>query len=290
MRLQKDVDILMLWMRGSQLTINASKSKCMTICPTVRASRRRSEPYPPIKMAEVTLEEVSVYKYLGLYIDSELNFKTHMNMITKNVAHKIYLLAKLKPSLNERGAIIIFKSMILPLFDTGELFYLSASQGLLDGLRILQNRALRIACGLPPRTNTDQLLVKLNLLPLKKRRILHLLQLARWLAGREENLDQRIISTRMHGRDRKILKVMNPKCDKVTNSFIYRCATLWNSLPTEYHAEMTDDKFKIMLRKTVAEGEGRLSAALGGRAGWRERPNDLKTRSVVYRLVDYEPV
>lgn len=76
-KLQENIDILMLWMRDSQLTINASKSKTMTISPYLRLPTKPTV----IKMGTTNLDEVKTYKYLGLTIDSQLNFKPHLNML-----------------------------------------------------------------------------------------------------------------------------------------------------------------------------------------------------------------
>lgn len=104
----------------------------------------------------------------------------------------------------DKAAITVFKSMILPLFDIGDSFYLGATQGLLDKLRVLQNRAVRLACGLHAKTNTDSLLAKFNLLPLNKCRTLHLLQYARLIAEQDGNLHLRMLRTRSHNEGRRI--------------------------------------------------------------------------------------
>lgn len=73
-----------------------------------------------ITMNNVPLEQVSVYKYLGVHIDSALNFKMHIKGVIKNVSHKVHMLGKIRPKLSEKAAIMVFKGMILPLFDNGD--------------------------------------------------------------------------------------------------------------------------------------------------------------------------
>lgn len=67
-----------------------------------------------LKMGQTELEEVKVYKYLGLKIDNELKFKIHVKGIIKHVAHKAYLLAKLRKSLTLKAAKDVLKRPFYP--------------------------------------------------------------------------------------------------------------------------------------------------------------------------------
>lgn len=100
----------------------------------------------------------------------------------KNVAHKIHMLNKIRPKVTQFVAMTIYKSMIIPLYDIGDILYNSAPKSILKKPNVLQNRAVRIVYRLPPRTNTSLFDVRTNILPLEQRRLLHLLQIARWLS------------------------------------------------------------------------------------------------------------
>lgn len=43
------------------------------------------------------------------------------------------------------------------------------------------------------------------------------------------------------------------KCPR--SSFLYRAERLWNMLPSEYHVETNNEKFKTMLRSALEKGE-----------------------------------
>lgn len=103
--LQKDLDIFALWSRGSQLTINAIKSKTMTIQPHNRKSLNIKN---DIKLNDTILEDVSDYKYLGLKIDNKLNYKVHVNSIIRNVAGKISNLNRIKKCLSHKALINVY--------------------------------------------------------------------------------------------------------------------------------------------------------------------------------------
>lgn len=66
----------------------------MTVEPTNR--RRKSKRPDDIKLDGEHLEEITCYKYFGVKLDHELNFKQHVNSIIKNVAGKISNMQKMR--------------------------------------------------------------------------------------------------------------------------------------------------------------------------------------------------
>ena len=66
------------------------------------------------------------YKYLGVTLDNNLNFQSHVNQIHKLAAHKIFILSKIRPYITVNAAIRVYKTKILPYFDQGDLFYMGS--------------------------------------------------------------------------------------------------------------------------------------------------------------------
>lgn len=91
------------------------------------------------------------------------------------------------------------------------------------------------------------MLTELKLMPLNRRRILHLLQYAKWLAEDDSNLDEGKVNTRSHAQGRNNLYTIQPRNDKVKNSFYYSSTVLWNLLPKEYDIPLTNEKLKSKL-------------------------------------------
>lgn len=121
---------------------------------------------------------------------------------------------------------MIYKCMILPVFDYGDVFFnFSVNKTLINKLQVLQNSAIRIICKLPKRTNTEQDELNLKLLPLTKRRLLHSIQLAATYTFNPENLGLNAsgnIRTRAISKSRRQLKIMAPKKAICERSFCYQ--------------------------------------------------------------------
>ena len=68
------------------------------------------------------LELVPHYKYLGTYVDSELNFTRQSNKTIKLVSYKLYFLTKIKKYLNTLLLIQLCKAYIQPFFNYNNIF------------------------------------------------------------------------------------------------------------------------------------------------------------------------
>lgn len=264
--LQNSINQLMLWTQNSKLTINAAKSKIMTIWPGKGKDRKvniRQEnsqtsnisTTKALKMGNTVLEEVKVYKYQGLKIDNELKFKIHVRGIIKNVAHKAYLLAKIRKSLTVKAAKDVFKATILPLFDVCDEFYDCVPSLYLKRLQSLQNRIMRIVYKLKPRDNTDELHLKMNVQKLADRRLTHMLKLIGWLVTEPGLSDTRNLSTRLHDVNRRLIKLPRPRKELYKRSFYYKAGSIWNSLPTYVHKCQGQDKLKACILDLMKKGQ-----------------------------------
>lgn len=132
---QNDLDKLNEYCRLNKLTLNASKSKFMNILP-------KSKVLPfhlPLKYNEVSLEEVSEYKYLGIIIDKHLTWNKHINKICSRVS----ILRKSSFFLPRNVLLLLYYSMIHCHFEYLCLIWGSASKCFLKPLQVLQNRALK---------------------------------------------------------------------------------------------------------------------------------------------------
>ena len=81
-----------------------------------------------VRLEDTNLQIVPSYKYLGFMLDSTLSFNHHVSTVIKVVAYKVNLLSKIRRYLTENVALKIYKSMILPYFDYGDVIYDAAKQ------------------------------------------------------------------------------------------------------------------------------------------------------------------
>ena len=74
---------LFMWFKDNKLTVNSSKSS-FTIF-TTKYKRNNNEIPDTLTINDIDILMSSSTKYLGVFIDEELNWKTHINHITNGL-------------------------------------------------------------------------------------------------------------------------------------------------------------------------------------------------------------
>ena len=139
------------WCHENKLSLNASKTKQMVFGTRSMVKKAKNI---RLMVEGVALQVVPSYKYLGVTLDSTLSFNIHVKNVTTMVSYKAILLGKIRKYLQEDVALRIYKSMILPYFDYGDVIYGKSNQDSLDKLQRLQNKCLRICKGYNIRHDT----------------------------------------------------------------------------------------------------------------------------------------
>ena len=169
-KIQHDLDSLMNLCHRNSIFINPSKTKYMVFSTT---DIKRDTISPKIDDREI--EKVPHFNYLGVVLDQHLTFENHAKYTLNRVSSKIYLLTRMRKYLTSRAALLIYKNMILPVLEYGDVFLSSATKENRSKLQKLQNKALKCALGRDKKYNTSNLHKEAKLLKLKHRRKLHLL-------------------------------------------------------------------------------------------------------------------
>ena len=244
--MQRDLTNIAKWCRSNKLSLNIKKNKCMLFRSRERLKNTRC---PKLCINNIRLDIVHQYKYLGVILDSHLTFNKQLNNIIKITAYKINLLAKMRQYLTEFASITIYKTMILPYFDYGDILFTEASTKLLDKLDRLQLRAVKICLRLDGNAPENILLNSAGVAKLCQRRNAHLLNYMYKKKECIEMLDIKNVNTR--ARKAPIFKTIIPSCEKYKNSVLYKGAIKWNSLPAEVRNTDTYDSFKNLQKRNM---------------------------------------
>lgn len=127
------------WLASNRLTLNVKKSKFMLI------TRKRIDPTNfSVKINGTELEQCDTYKYLGVYFDKDLNWKAHIDYISKKISKSCGSLAKIRHCLEIDTLREVYHALIHSYLRYGIIAWGSASQTALKKLQTIVNRALRI--------------------------------------------------------------------------------------------------------------------------------------------------
>ena len=227
-KLQFLLNIFSHWCKENKLSINADKTKFVCFGTKQRIKKCRN-----IKVALLNtfIQQVPSYKYLGVSLDSNLTFNLQIQMTYKKVSHKLYVLSKIRQFLNTKSAILIYKSMILPYFDYGDIIYMFSSKNELDKLERLQERCINICTRTYGRDNIDNIRIIHKLPTLERRRNCHINNFMYKRNVNIEKNDDNSIQTRSKSSKKFIIK--KPNLEAYKRSVVYSGASRWNSLKPE---------------------------------------------------------
>ena len=224
--MQSDLCEFKKWTDRNQLTMNVKKTKYVIF--GLKSNTRKVVNHL-LFINDNKLERVTSYKYLGLTLDMNLNYNKHLENCLKLVAHKAFLLNKIRMYIDVYTAITIYKTMILPILEYGDIIYDGANQKLLHDLQTFQNRILR-TCVHRNRYTPIILLHQLcNLNKLKDRRKMHLDLYMFKQKGNVKIVNSRKVRTRAH--DAILYTTIKPNNEKYKRNIFYKGALSWNNLP-----------------------------------------------------------
>ena len=111
-KVQEDMSALACWCVQNGIRMNTDKTKLM-----VFGSAQKIEQLPPIevKVEDHPLEVTTIYKYLGVTLDSQLNYNRHIQQTIARVSLKLKQLRCMCYFLDVRAASLVYKNMILPI-------------------------------------------------------------------------------------------------------------------------------------------------------------------------------
>lgn len=125
---------------------------------------------PPITIGDNILTYVENYCYLGVKLDTAVNFHAHFQKLMSTLNHKVILLCKIRSFIDVKTAIIIYKAHLLSMLEYCSIFIDGIPVNLLCKLQRVQNKCLRI-CHLADKKITNvNLHIMSKILPLRLRR------------------------------------------------------------------------------------------------------------------------
>ena len=244
--LQDDLVRISNWCTKYRLTVNTSKTKVLW-CHGERDYKDYSR--YDITLKGEALSVVSAFNYLGVLIDSTLSFNPQCNKIISTANLRLYQLRKLRKYIDVHLSLMLFRQMILPVFDYGDIMTDCGSDGLVKDIQTLQNHCLRTCIGV----KNPQLISRVVLHELCHCETL-IVRRTRNLLGRMYKalrlIDNTVVPKRNLRSNVKIkLKVQRPSAQLYRDSPLYRGHLAWEALDAEVQHLDTIDLFHETLKK-----------------------------------------
>jgi len=157
--LSKDLIAVNKWLYKNKLTLNVKKTKCMVFGSSTKLNKTEKL---NITCGNSILEQVSLFKYLGLWFDPNLTWAAHIDKICSKVSQRIGILYRTRSYINPGIANKIYKALILPVMYYGDIIWSTGVMSNIARVKRLQNRAGRIILRCNRRTHKTDIHKSLN--------------------------------------------------------------------------------------------------------------------------------
>ena len=240
--LEEDSNHLISWFSTNKMQANPEKFQAIAIGTKTHNNNTT------FNLNGVHINCDDEVKLLGVTIDFQLNFNTHISNICKKAARQLNVLKRIGHHLNKASKMTIYYSFILSNLSYCPLTWHFCTEHNTKKIEKIQERALRFIFD-DNNTSYSNLLEKSGLPSLKIRRLRTMaLETYKILNKSSPQFLHDILSFKQNSynfRYKLTAEIPRPRTTRYgKNSFSYQAATLWNSLPNEARNFSTFDQYK----------------------------------------------
>ena len=247
--IQAEIKSIFLWLQANKLSLNSPKTKLLLFdsdssqdCIITDIDDSNS----------VAITECKSQKYLGLIVDSKLNFHEHVSYIKKKVAKRIGAMYRSKGLLPLKYRKIFANALMLPQFDYLDIIWSKTYKKGLSELDILYKKVAKIALGVDIRERSLQVYKNMGWLPLHLRRQLHLCTYMYRIINSlcPKHFPEKFSYVSGGSRDGEQCNLYTKK-SKTHKEFYYLGAKAWNNLPRNIRESESAKHFASAYKKLL---------------------------------------
>ena len=142
LNLNHDLGNLKKWLISNKLSLNSAKTEFMLIGSRQKLSTLSSQ--PELSIDNVPIEKVTSVKSLGIFIDENLRWQTHIDKLSEKIASGIGAVKRIRDFVPTPTLHCIYNALIQSQFDYCNIVWVNCGKTLFDRPQKLQNRAARV--------------------------------------------------------------------------------------------------------------------------------------------------
>lgn len=252
-KMESDLQKLYTWFTKNKLSMHIGKTKFITF---YQRNTIMSNIFDEINLNDNIISRVDSYKYLGIFLDSYLNFTTHVNYVKNKILPYIRILSRIKHYLPSDQLKKIYFAHIHSHINYLLPIYSAAHDTKLRELLILQKKAVKHVFKLKP-DHPSATLFRANILPLKtlskSETCILFFKIKNRLINFNDCFPTRSEISHITTRQHNLYNYDKTDKEYIKKSFFYSAPVMFNSLPEQVKTCRSIDTFKISIKTFLSE-------------------------------------
>lgn len=137
--LNSELDKISTWMKANKLSVNLKKTNYILFRP----SQKKIPTSAPVLVDNQIIQLKQRTKFLGIYIDENLTWKTHVNYICSKISKTSGIIYKARYYLTSEAKLSIYYALVYPYITYCNIIWSSTYPTTLNRLFLLQKRVVR---------------------------------------------------------------------------------------------------------------------------------------------------
>ena len=238
------LELISHWMNKFFLKLNAGKSKIMIFSPASQSSEVviKQVILPDCSYISISQEALN----LGVLLDSQLTFCSHVNMIISQGYRALRNVASIRKFLNDEEMKSLVNSIVVTRIDNCNALFDGITKYLITRLQRLQNSCARLIFGKKRRDHARPLLKQLHWLPVQERIIFKIICLV--FKCIHKNAPSYLINSLPEPDMNLLLRPLRTRSSYGDRAFSVSGPRYWNALPSNLKQISNFDTFKAQLK------------------------------------------
>ena len=234
-----ELESFIKWTDSNRLSINVDKTEALLF-----SNRARPNDSLSIRMNTQEVSFSSSCRFLGVYLDDNLNFANHISHIVNKLSRSTGILYKIRDFLPTQAKLSYYYAFMYPYLSYNIVVWGGTSMVYFNKLIVQQKRIIRILGKVPPRTHTSELFHRFGILKLVD---LYKFQVLIYMyKAMSEN--RFTIQHTVNTRQRNLAVPQFHRLTTTQRAISFVGPTLWNKIPIEIRSERTLSLFKRSLK------------------------------------------
>ena len=243
--------MIAIWLKVNKLSLNVKKSVYLLF------SGRKPLPHhlPTLTIFNKPICSASETKFLGLFIDNKLNWKSHAAYVHTKISRMMGILFKIKNILTSAALKTLYQSLIYPHLQYGIIFWGAVNKSNFEKIFRVQKKCVRLISHASRFSHTEPLF-KLN-------KILRLedvkrLEMCKFIFndlnfGHRFNFFTRNATHNYNTRFSSTLDLPRPRINSFKASVFYSGLKFFNDLPAHLKQAVSKSSFKINFKLLILD-------------------------------------